>query len=119
MSVATARCHARQSGRPWIQPSSASAECRNMSSTLARHGPSIQRSAGTLSFHIASLYPTLYRLERRGLIVGRWLEQPGRRRRRYYRLTPAGRKVLAEQRGVWGTFFLALQRVAGVKAVEP
>ena len=89
-----------------------------------RHGYELgklieQRSAGALSFHIASLYPTLYRLERRGLVVGRWLEQAGQRRRRYYRLTPAGRKMLAEQRGVWGAFFLALQRVAGVKAAEP
>jgi len=89
-----------------------------------RHGYELgklieQRSAGALSFHVASLYPTLYRLEKRGLIVGRWLEQPGQRRRRYYRLTRAGGKVLAEQRSVWGVFFLALQRVAGVTTAEP
>jgi transcriptional regulator len=89
-----------------------------------RHGYELgklieQRSQGALSFHIASLYPTLYRLEKRGLISGRWLEQAGQRRRRFYRLTPAGRKVLAQQRGTWGVFFLALQRVAGVKAAEP
>jgi transcriptional regulator len=89
-----------------------------------RHGYELgklieQRSAGALSFHVASLYPTLYRLEKRGLIVGRWLEQAGQRRRRFYRLTPAGRRVLAEQRGTWSVFFLALQRVAGIKATEP
>lgn len=89
-----------------------------------RHGYELgklieQRSEGALSFHIASLYPTLYRLEKRGLISGRWLEQAGQRRRRFYRLTPAGRRVLAEQRGTWGAFILALQRVAGVKAAEP
>jgi transcriptional regulator len=88
-----------------------------------RHGYEIgsmidRRSHGVLSFHIASLYPTLYRLEKRGLISGRWLEQPGQRRRRYYRITAAGRRVLAEQRGVWGALLLALVRVAGVKATE-
>jgi DNA-binding PadR family transcriptional regulator len=89
-----------------------------------RHGYELgtlinRRSGGALSFHIASLYPTLYRLEKRGLIVGRWLEQPGQRRRRFYRITPEGRRVLAEQRGMWGAFLLALVRVAGVRAVEP
>ncbi|MDO8835149.1 MAG: PadR family transcriptional regulator [Vicinamibacterales bacterium] len=89
-----------------------------------RHGYELgklieQRSGGALSFHVASLYPTLYRLEKRGLIVGRWLEQAGQRRRRFYRLTPAGRRVLAEQRGTWSAFFLALQRVAGIKPTEP
>src|SRR6266566_1438510 len=75
-----------------------------------RHGYEIgqliaQRSDGTISFHVASLYPTLYRLEDKGLIDGRWVERAGQRRRRYYRLTPAGRKVLASQRNVWETFF--------------
>ena len=84
-----------------------------------RHGYEIsqlieQRSDGTISFHTASLYPTLYRLEERGLIEGRWVEKAGQRRRRYYRLTPAGRKMLADQRSVWQTFFAALDRVAGI-----
>ena len=84
-----------------------------------RHGYEIsqlieQRSEGAISFHVASLYPTLYRLEDRGLIEGRWVEKPGQRRRRYYRLTPAGRKVLANQRSIWQTFFAALDRVAGI-----
>jgi transcriptional regulator len=84
-----------------------------------RHGYEIAklieaRSLGELRFHAASLYPTLYRLERRGLIVGRWVEQAGQRRRRYYRLTPAGRRVLAAQRSTWAAFVLALQRVAGI-----
>ncbi|MBI4474519.1 MAG: helix-turn-helix transcriptional regulator [Acidobacteria bacterium] len=84
-----------------------------------RHGYEIgrlieERSDGTISFHIASLYPTLYRLEEKGLIDGRWVERAGFRRRRYYRLTPNGRKVLAKQRNVWQTFFAALNRVARV-----
>ena len=52
-----------------------------------RHGYDIgkqidERSDGTITFHITSLYPTLYRLEARGLIEGRWVEKPGQRRRR-------------------------------------
>jgi PadR family transcriptional regulator PadR len=85
-----------------------------------RHGYEIgrligERSDGAISFHIASLYPTLYRLEDKGLIDGRWVEKAGQRRRRYYRLTPAGRKMLASQRTTWQTFFLALDRVAGIR----
>ena len=85
-----------------------------------RHGYEIgrlieERSDGAISFHTASLYPTLYRLEDKGLIDGRWVEKPGQRRRRCYRLTAEGRKVLASQRTVWQTFFLALDRVAGIR----
>jgi PadR family transcriptional regulator PadR len=52
-----------------------------------RHGYDIsrlidERSGGTITFHTASLYPTLYRLEDRGLIEGRWVERAGQRRRR-------------------------------------
>ena len=74
-----------------------------------------ERSDGAISFHTASLYPTLYRLEDKDLIDGRWVEKAGQRRRRYYRLTAQGRKVLASQRSVWQTFFLALDRVAGIR----
>jgi len=85
----------------------------------ARHGYEIaklieQRSAGVLRFHAASLYPLLYRLETRGLIAGRWVEKAGQRRRRYYKLTRAGARVLAAQRGVWEGFIVALGRVAGL-----
>ena len=85
-----------------------------------RHGYEIgqliaQRSEGAINFHTASLYPTLYRLEDRGLLEGRWIERSGCRRRRYYRLTPEGRSALAQQRGVWRAFFTALDRVAGIR----
>ena len=85
-----------------------------------RHGYDIarlidQRSRGAISFHAASLYPTLYRLEHKDLIEGRWVERIGQRRRRYYRLTAAGRKTLASQRSLWQNFFEALNRVARVK----
>src|SRR6266545_762366 len=84
-----------------------------------RHGYDIsrlieERSGGAITFHTASLYPTLYRLEDKGLIEGRWVERAGQRRRRYYRLTTEGRKVLKSQRNVWQTFFLALDRIAGI-----
>lgn len=72
------------------------------------------RSSGAVSFHVASLYPILYRLERRGLIAGRWVEKAGQRRRRYYTLTAAGRKVLAEQRSHWSAFMQAVQAAAGL-----
>src|SRR5216110_317117 len=82
-----------------------------------RHGYEIaklidQRSDGALKFHVASLYPTLYRLERRGLVQGRWVERAGARRRRFYRLTAEGRRTLETQRRSWKTFFAALNRVA-------
>ena len=85
-----------------------------------RHGYEIarligERSSGALSYHVASLYPTLYRLEDRGLIDGRWVEKAGQRRRRYYRITAEGRRVLAAQRSTWQNFFVALDRVARIK----
>jgi PadR family transcriptional regulator PadR len=74
-----------------------------------------ERSRATIRFTLASLYETLYRLEERGHIRGRWVERAGQRRRRYYRLTDAGRQVLASQREDWGRFIAALSEVAGVK----
>ncbi len=84
-----------------------------------RHGYEIaqligERSEGVLQFHVASLYPMLYRMEKRGWLKGQWIEKAGQRRRRYYRLTAEGRKVLAAQRSTWHEFFDALNRVARV-----
>ena len=81
-----------------------------------RHGYEIgklieARSGGALSFHVASLYPLLYRLAGRGWIEGRWVEKSGQRRRRYYKLTSEGRKVLAAQRSTWASFVAAINRV--------
>lgn len=85
-----------------------------------RHGYDIGqlielRSRGTLRFNVASLYPLLYRLEKRGWIRGRWVERAGQRRRRYYRLTPAGRKVLSKQREGWVEFVEAINRITGLQ----
>jgi PadR family transcriptional regulator, regulatory protein PadR len=74
-----------------------------------------ERSDGTLRFTLASLYATLYRLEERSLLRGRWVEKAGQRRRRYYRITDEGRTVLAAQRAEWSRFIAALSQVAGVK----
>jgi transcriptional regulator len=85
-----------------------------------RHGYEIaklmdQRSDGYLKFHIASLYALLYRLEERKWIEGRWVEKAGQRRRRYYRLTAAGTRVLREHRRTWKDFVAAVARVTGVE----
>jgi len=69
------------------------------------------RSKGRIQFRIGSLYPILCRLEDRGLIAGRWVERAGERRRRFYRLTTAGRKFLAEQRSTWDEFVLTINRI--------
>ena len=71
------------------------------------------RSGGRLVFHIDSLYPLLYRLEERGWIKGTWVEKPDERRRRFYKVTPEGRRVLAQQRKTWEAFVEAVRRVTG------
>ena len=88
--------------------------------SVPRHGYEIgklieARSGGRLTFALPTLYPTLLRLENRGLIKGRWIEKAGQRRRCHYRITEAGRKVLAQQRADWQRFVEALGMVAGVK----
>jgi len=85
-----------------------------------RHGYDIgtlieQRSNGRLRFNVASLYPLLYRLEKRGWIQGRWVEKPGQRRRRYYRLTAEGKKILKAQRNSWREFVEAINSIAGLE----
>ena len=85
-----------------------------------RHGYEISklidaRSGGVLRFNVASFYPLLYRLEQRGFIEGRWVEKPGQRRRRYYRLTAEGRKMLQTQRDVWRNFVSAINQITGAE----
>jgi transcriptional regulator len=86
----------------------------------ARHGYEISklieaRSDGIVSFNIASLYPLLYRLEKRGWIQGRWVEKAGQRRRRYYKLTSDGKKVLKAQKSGWRAFVEAINRITGME----
>ncbi len=85
-----------------------------------RHGYEIRklietRSEGVLRFNVASLYPLLYRLEKRGWLEGRWVEKAGQRRRRYYRLTKEGKNVLAAQRSTWQSFVAAINRITGLE----
>jgi PadR family transcriptional regulator, regulatory protein PadR len=85
-----------------------------------RHGYEISkliesRSNGVLRFNVASFYPLLYRIEQRGLIEGRWVEKPGQRRRRYYRLTTQGRRMLKEQRSIWQDFVNAMNQITGAE----
>ncbi|HTV02232.1 MAG TPA: PadR family transcriptional regulator, partial [Luteitalea sp.] len=78
-----------------------------------RHGYEIsklieERSNAQLTFHVASLYPLLYRLEERGWLQGKWVEKAGERRRRFYSLTADGRRVLEQQRETWKSFVHAM-----------
>jgi PadR family transcriptional regulator, regulatory protein PadR len=84
-----------------------------------RHGYDIgklieTRSDGVVKFSAAALYPLLYRLEKRGWIKGRWVEKEGQRRRRYYEITAAGKRILREQRTAWQAFAAAINRIAGL-----
>lgn len=86
----------------------------------ARHGYEIsklieERSKGVLRFNVASFYPLLYRIEKRGLIEGRWVEKAGQRRRRYYRLTTLGKRMLREHRSSWQNFVNAMNQITGVE----
>ena len=84
-----------------------------------RHGYEIGKlieslSRGELKFHVASLYPLLYRLEERGWLQGKWVEKAGQRRRRFYSLTAEGRRVLSSQRKTWQSFVRAMALITGV-----
>jgi transcriptional regulator len=83
-----------------------------------RHGYDIgkrieARSSGKLKFALPTLYPALLRLEGRGWIQGRWVENPSERVRCFYRLTAKGRRVLARQRRTWKDYVAAVEEVMG------
>jgi PadR family transcriptional regulator, regulatory protein PadR len=83
-----------------------------------RHGYELAKliesqSDSKLQFHVASLYPMLYRLERKKLVAGRWVEDAGERRRRFYRLTPAGKSALRDHRRTWREFVAVLNGLTG------
>ncbi len=78
-------------------------------------GKSLERcSGGKLEFRVSTLYSVLYRMEKRKWIKGRWVEKQGQRRRCYYRLTPAGRKILSQQREEWASFVETVELVVGM-----
>ena len=85
-----------------------------------RHGYDVSkliqiRSGGALQFHVTSLYPLLHRLEKQGWIEGLWVEKADQRRRRYYSLTPEGRKVLRSKQQGWREFVAAISRITGIE----
>jgi PadR family transcriptional regulator PadR len=99
-----------------LQKSSAEMIVLALLEQRARHGYELAklietRSEGRLEFHVASLYPLLYRLEAKGWVIGRWVEKPNERRRRFYKITPQGKRVLAMQRKNLEEFLVALNRV--------
>ena len=109
------RMHARE-----LKKGSAELLILSLVESRARHGYEIgklieQRSGGAITFSAAALYPLLYRLESRGWIKGRWVEEAGQRRRRYYKLTSGGRQMLGEQRSEWRAFAAAINRIAGTE----
>jgi DNA-binding PadR family transcriptional regulator len=73
------------------------------------------RSGGALRFHVTSLYPLLHRLEKHGWIEGRWVEKAEQRRRRYYKLTPQGRKALGSKQQSWRDFVAVISRITGIE----
>ncbi len=75
------------------------------------------RSRGKLRFRVSSLYPVLYRMENRGWIVSRWVEKEGERRRNFYRLTPKGEKVLADQLRNWAEFTEAIDLIIDPRSI--
>jgi transcriptional regulator len=85
---------------------------------VPRHGYEIgklveARSGGRLTFALPTLYPALLRLESRGWIKGRWVEKSGARARCFYRLTPLGRRKLADERSTWHAYVDAVNAVMG------
>src|SRR5215813_10202084 len=67
-----------------------------------------QISKEVLHITQGSLYPALYRLEHQGLIASDWGESENKRRARFYRLTPAGRKRLREEMAGWNRLVNAI-----------
>ena len=105
-----------------LQKSSAEMVVLALLEQRARHGYELaklieSRSGGKMDFHVASLYPLLYRLEAKGWVEGRWVERPNERRRRFYKITPKGKKTLALQRQSWRDFFETLDRVVQIRPV--
>lgn len=70
-----------------------------------------ERSKGYFRFKEGTLYPALHRLERNGLIEGKWMKLPSGLERRYYFMTQKGQKVLAERLAVWQNFSTAVDLI--------
>lgn len=71
----------------------------------------MERGGDVLTIEEGSLYPALYRLERKGLIEAEWGLSEKNRKAKYYRLTTKGRRVLASNVATWADFATAVSRV--------
>ena len=71
------------------------------------------RSDAVIDLPEGTVYPALRRLEREGLLVGRWVEVPSAPRRRYYALTKRGQRALADGREAWRRFSAGADAVLG------
>ncbi len=82
----------------------------------AMHGLGISRRIEQVTDRIfqvqpGSLFPALHRLEQEGWIQGEWGESENNRRAKYYRLTPAGKRRLGEEKKNWALVVLAITKV--------
>jgi transcriptional regulator len=101
---------------PTLKKGSAELLILSLLENQQRHGYELaklisQRSGERLIFQASSLYPVLFRMEKKGWIRGRWVDGDGARRRRFYRLTPKGEKALAQKRITWREFTRAIDQV--------
>jgi transcriptional regulator len=72
-----------------------------------------QITRGTFTVKPGSLFPALHRLEEAGWLESEWGESTNRRRARFYRLTPAGRRQLKAEADEWGRVALAISMALG------
>jgi len=70
-----------------------------------------RRSGGYFKFKEGTLYPALHRLERAGLILGKWQSLPSGRQRRYYYITDKGNRVLLAKMNQWQDFLAAMNLI--------
>jgi PadR family transcriptional regulator PadR len=80
------------------------------------HGYGVGQRIGQLAEELlkveeGTLYPALYRIERRGWIASEWGVSDNNRRARFYRLTRAGKKQLGVEEAQWSQLSLAIGKI--------
>lgn len=73
----------------------------------------LSESRGCFALKEGSLYPALHRLERQGALRSNWVEREGERRRKFYRLTAKGRRLLGSKRDEWSRFAAGVNDLLG------
>ena len=99
-------------GRPALATAGSQARRQKLLDQGSLTPTDLARQAG---LSVSATHQRVRRLERRGLIHGRWIEKSGERRRRFYRLTAQGERTLASQRRSWKNFLAAINRVARLR----